>query len=197
MTRETAPALKAEAERLAADLVAWRRDLHRHPELGFEEKRTAGFVAARLEELGLELRTGVAVTGVVGLLRAPRHSGPAVLLRADMDALPIDEIAGREYGSTVPGRMHACGHDGHVAMLLGAAVLLAQRREALSRDVVFCFQPGEEGRDTRGICHGTAEQHGARTESRTPRALVAKSRLEPRTRRRRLEPATAENFYAS
>jgi amidohydrolase len=138
-------ALKADAERLTPELVAWRRDLHRHPELGFEERRTAEFVASRLGEIGLELKTGVGRTGVVGLLRAPAGSGPAVLLRADMDALPIQEVAGREYGSTVAGRMHACGHDGHMAMLLGAATVLAARRDALCRDVLFCFQPAEEG----------------------------------------------------
>jgi amidohydrolase len=145
MTRVVAPALKAEVARLAADLVAWRRDLHRHPELAFEEHRTAGVVAAHLGALGLELRTGIAGTGVLGLLRAPHPTGPAVLLRADMDALPIDEVGGREYGSTVPGRMHACGHDGHVAMLLGAAATLARHRASLPCDVVFCFQPAEEG----------------------------------------------------
>jgi amidohydrolase len=137
--------MRTEAERLAPELVAWRRDLHRHPELGFEERRTADFVASRLEGLGLEVRTGVGATGVVGLLRAPSAEGGAVLLRADMDALPIQEVAGREYGSTIAGRMHACGHDGHMAMLLGAATLLTRRREELRRDVVFCFQPAEEG----------------------------------------------------
>jgi amidohydrolase len=138
-------ALKAEAAKLAADLVAWRRELHRYPELGFEERRTAGFVTDRLEQLGLELKTGVGITGVLGLLRAPRPAGPAVLLRADMDALPIHEVEGREYGSTIEGRMHACGHDGHMAMLLGAATMLASRRDELRRDVLFCFQPAEEG----------------------------------------------------
>jgi amidohydrolase len=137
--------MRAEAERLASELVGWRRDLHRHPELGFEEHRTAGFVASRLEGLGLEVKTGVGATGVVGLLRAPRAEGGAVLLRADMDALPIQEVGGREYGSTVEGCMHACGHDGHMAMLLGAATLLTRCREELRRDVVFCFQPAEEG----------------------------------------------------
>jgi amidohydrolase len=140
-----AEALKSEAERLAPDLVAWRRDLHRHPELGFEEHRTAAFLAERLTELGLEVKTGVGETGVVGLLRAPQPSGAAVLLRADMDALPVREVAGREYGSTVEGRMHACGHDGHMAMMLGAARLLVARRTTLARDVLFCFQPAEEG----------------------------------------------------
>jgi amidohydrolase len=137
--------LKAEAEDLGSDLVTWRRELHRHPELGFEEHRTAKFVATRLDRLGLEVRTGVGVTGVVGLLRAARPQGPAVLLRADMDALPIQEVGGREYGSGVDGCMHACGHDGHMSMLLGAATLLMRRRDALRRDVVFCFQPAEEG----------------------------------------------------
>jgi amidohydrolase len=141
------PDLRQGADRLAAEIVGWRRDLHRHPELGFEEHRTAERVAERLRDLGLEVRTGVAGTGVLGLLRAGSASAPtpAVLLRADMDALPIQEIDGREYGSTVPGRMHACGHDGHVAMLLGAATLLSARRTSLTRDVLFCFQPAEEG----------------------------------------------------
>ena len=130
----SAAALKTEAENLRGDLVAWRRELHRHPELGFEEHRTAGFVAKHLEALDLELKTGVGVTGVVGLLRAPRARGPAVLLRADMDALPVQEVAGREYGSTVDGCMHACGHDGHMAMMLGAASMLARRRDGLKRD---------------------------------------------------------------
>ena len=132
-------ALKTAAGKLAADLVGWRRDLHRHPELGFEEHRTAGFITERLQELGLELKTGLGGTGVVGLLRAHKACGPAVLLRADMDALPIHEVAGREYGSTIDGCMHACGHDGHMAMLLGAATLLVGRRDELTRDVLFCF----------------------------------------------------------
>ena len=138
--------LRAAAQRLASEIVAWRRELHRHPELGFEEHRTAAFVADHLRRLGVEeVRTGVARTGVLGIVRAHDASEPPVLLRADMDALPIQEIEGREYGSTVPGRMHACGHDGHTAMLLGAAALLVERREALCRDVVLCFQPAEEG----------------------------------------------------
>jgi amidohydrolase len=137
--------LRDEAARLAPELIACRRDLHRHPELGFEERRTEGVVAARLAALGLEVRTGLARTGVVGLLRAGQRTRPGVLLRADMDALPIQEVEGREYGSTIAGCMHACGHDGHTAMLLGAAALLAARRATLNRDVVLCFQPAEEG----------------------------------------------------
>ena len=137
--------LRAKASALAADLTDCRRDLHRHPELGFEVHRTAGLVADRLRALGVEVRTGVGRTGVVGVLRAERASAPAVLLRADMDALPVQEIAGRPYGSQVAGRMHACGHDGHTAMLLGAATLLASARASLPCDVVLLFQPAEEG----------------------------------------------------
>ncbi len=138
-------ALLAEAERLAPRLVEWRRDLHRHPELGFEVHRTAAFVAERLGALDIEVRPGIARTGLAGLLRASSGTGGAVMLRADMDALPVQEVEGRDYGSTVPGRMHACGHDGHTAMLLGAAEILASRRRQLTRDVVLCFQPAEEG----------------------------------------------------
>jgi amidohydrolase len=137
--------LRRDADRLAADLVAWRRELHRHPELGFEEHRTAAFAAERLRALGFEVRTGLARTGVVARLAAKSASRPPVLLRADLDGLPIQEEAGREYGSEVRGAMHACGHDGHVAMLIGAASLLASRRDALPQDVIFCFQPAEEG----------------------------------------------------
>jgi len=130
---------------LAKSLVAWRRHLHGRPELGFEEHETAAFVAERLRALGLSVTTGVARTGVVAVLPAAKAARGAVLLRADMDALPVQEVEGREYGSQIPGRMHACGHDGHMAMLLGAATLLVEDRERLDRDVVFCFQPGEEG----------------------------------------------------
>ena len=146
MPAEGAPGdgLRGEADALAPELVRWRRQLHRHPELAFEEQRTARLVETILREAGLEVRSGVARTGVVGLLRAARGARAGVLLRADMDALPIQEVPGRDYGSEIPGRMHACGHDGHTAMLLGAARLLAARRERLVRDVVFCFQPAEE-----------------------------------------------------
>ncbi len=137
--------LRQEADRLAPELVAWRRELHRNPELGFEERRTASFIAEKLLALGIETRTGIAKTGVVGILRAARRAAPGILLRSDMDALPIEERPGREYGSTIPGRMHACGHDGHMAMLLGAATLLVKHGDELRRDVTLCFQPAEEG----------------------------------------------------
>jgi len=131
----------------AADLVALRRDLHRHPELSGEEHRTAGIVAERLRSLGLEVLSGVGGTGVVGLLRGSRP-GPCVALRADMDALPIQEETGAPYASEVPGVMHACGHDAHTACLLGAAGLLVGLRDQLAGSVEFLFQPAEE--DDRG-----------------------------------------------
>ena len=136
--------LRAEVAALRPQLVAWRRQIHRRPELGFQEHETSALVARELGELGLELRTGVARTGVVGLLDSGRP-GPTLLVRADMDALPLSEDTRKEYASEVDGRMHACGHDGHVAMALGAARVLAARRERLKGRVKFVFQPAEEG----------------------------------------------------
>ena len=121
-----------------------RRDLHRHPELGFEEVRTGGIVAAELNKLGLEVRTGVAKTGVVALIEG-RTPGPVVLLRFDMDALPVQEETGVEYASQTPGKMHACGHDGHVAIGLTVARLLSRHRDELHGTVKLVFQPAEEG----------------------------------------------------
>ena len=123
------------------DLTAWRRHLHANPELGFEERQTAAFIAEKLREFGLEVRQGLATTGVVGVLR--RGNGPMIGLRADMDALPISEATGLPYASKNAGRMHACGHDGHSTMLLGAARLLAESPPE-SGGVVFIFQPAEE-----------------------------------------------------
>jgi amidohydrolase len=123
---------------------AIRRDLHRHPELGFKEVRTAGIVASELRQLGLEVHTGIAETGVVGLLEGDLP-GPVVLLRFDMDALPVNEQTGAEYCSQMPGQMHACGHDGHVAIGLTVARLLNEQRAHLPGSVKFVFQPAEEG----------------------------------------------------
>jgi amidohydrolase len=134
----------AEAKEIERDLIAWRRDLHRHPELGFAEVRTADIVARHLSELGLEVQTGIGKTGVVGLLEG-RQPGPIVMLRFDMDALPITEENATDYVSQTPGVMHACGHDGHVAIGLGVAALLARHRSELSGSVKFVFQPAEEG----------------------------------------------------
>ena len=124
------------------ELTAIRRDIHAHPELGLEEHRTADIVARKLEEWGLEVHRGVGKTGVVGVLR--NGSGPSIGLRADMDALPMEEQTNLPYSSRNTGRMHACGHDGHTTMLLGAAKLLSETRN-FSGTVNFIFQPGEEG----------------------------------------------------
>ncbi|ARU61323.1 hypothetical protein CBW65_10175 [Tumebacillus avium] len=131
-------------QELYPKLVETRRDLHRHPELGFQEVRTSGIVAEWLRGLGLEVETGIAQTGVVGRLRGGRP-GKTVALRADMDALPIQDLKTCDYASQVPGKMHACGHDAHTTIVLGAATLLSELREQIAGDVLFIFQPAEEG----------------------------------------------------
>ena len=156
-------ALEAQDSRIYAELdhrvtevngkvVAWRRDIHAHPELGMQETRTAALVAAHLKSLGMEVRTGVGGTGVVGVLRGGRP-GRVVALRADMDGLPVTEMVDVPFKSLVRtnyngqdvGVMHACGHDNHVAILMGAAEVLAGMRQQLAGTVVFLFQPAEEG----------------------------------------------------
>ncbi|HEX3463371.1 MAG TPA: amidohydrolase [Candidatus Elarobacter sp.] len=127
------------------EVVATRRDLHEHPELGFEEHRTSAMVAARLRDLGFEVHTGIGQTGVVGVLRGARP-GKTVMLRADMDGLPIDEENEVPYRSRTAVHMHACGHDGHVAMLLGAARVVASRKDEVAGTLCFLFQPAEEGK---------------------------------------------------
>lgn len=134
-------------DRIAQDLpflTAFRQDLHAHPELGFEEVRTSALVAAQLEEAGIAVHRGLGVTGVVGTLQLGNGTR-TIGLRADMDALAMPEIAARPYKSTIAGKMHACGHDGHTTMLLGAARHLAATRN-FSGTVHFIFQPAEEGR---------------------------------------------------
>ena len=121
-----------------------RRDLHQHPELGFQEHRTQGIIVEELQKFGLKVRSGIAKTGVVGLLKG-KSDGPVLLLRFDMDALPIQEQADIDYKSCVPGLMHACGHDGHVAIGLTVARLLSGMRDEFSGHVKFMFQPAEEG----------------------------------------------------
>jgi len=133
-----------EALKINDETINTRRDFHRHPELGLEEFRTSGIVAERLSNLGLEVSTGVGETGVVGLLRGNSDT-PVLLLRFDMDALPIHEETGEEYASETPGKMHACGHDCHTSIGLSVAKLLASRREELNGIIKFVFQPGEEG----------------------------------------------------
>ena len=123
------------------DMTAWRRELHSHPEIGFEEVWTSDFIVARLAEFGIKVDRGMAKTGVVGTLR--NGDGPAIALRADMDALPLDEANDFAHRSQNPGRMHACGHDGHSTMLLGAARYLAETKR-FKGTVHFVFQPAEE-----------------------------------------------------
>ena len=113
--------IRPEIERLKETIIQTRRDIHRHPELGFNEYRTASLISDRLTELGLEVNTAVGKTGVTGLLKG-NEDGPTIALRADMDALPIQETGDVPYKSVNDGIMHACGHDGHVAMLLGAEI---------------------------------------------------------------------------
>jgi hippurate hydrolase len=131
----------------AEEMKGWRRHLHMHPELALDCPETAAFIAARLREIGVdEIHEGIARTGIVALIRGQgpeRDGGPVIGLRADMDALPIAEATGAEYASRVPGRMHACGHDGHVTMLLGAAKYLAETRN-FAGTVALIFQPAEE-----------------------------------------------------
>ncbi|MBX3011142.1 MAG: amidohydrolase [Caldilineaceae bacterium] len=135
----------ADAEALADELTAIRRDLHMHPELGFQEVRTAGIVANHLHELGYEVVTGVGKTGVVGLLPGSQPGERTVLLRFDMDALPIEEANDVPYRSQTPGVMHACGHDAHVAVGLGVAKVIAKYREQFPGTIKLMFQPAEEG----------------------------------------------------
>jgi len=144
------------AQTLADQLVAWRRYFHRHPELAFQEERTAGIVAGHLAQLGLEVQTGVGRTGVVGILEGAQP-GPTALLRFDMDALPIHEETGLPFASQTPGKMHACGHDGHSAIGLGVATLLAGQQEHLAGRVKFLFQPAEEiGQGARAMIEAGA-----------------------------------------
>jgi amidohydrolase len=147
-----ATSLDEAARAVAPRVIEWRRDLHQNPELGNREFRTSKLVAAHLESLGLEVRTGIAHTGVVGILKGGQP-GPTIALRADMDALPVTERVDLPFKSTVTaeyrgervGVMHACGHDGHTAILMGAAEVLAARRNQLPGTVLFIFQPAEEG----------------------------------------------------
>ncbi len=132
------------AEELRDELVNRRRDFHMYPELGFEEVRTAGIVADELRNLGLEVQTQVGRTGVVAMLDG-EHDGPTVLVRADMDALPIQELNTVDYVSRVAGKMHACGHDAHMTIALGVAKILSRLRSEMRGRVKFVFQPGEEG----------------------------------------------------
>ena len=136
--------LKSAILQRAPALSTLRRHYHAHPELSFEERETAAAIAKRLSELGLETRDHVGGEGVVGILRGTAGDGRTMLVRADIDALPIEEISDAEYRSQTPGVMHACGHDGHIAIALTLAEILVERRDQLQGNVVFAFQPAEE-----------------------------------------------------
>lgn len=138
------PDFKQEAEEIFDEMVQLRRDFHRHPELGFKEFRTSGIVAENLGKLGFEVQQGVGQTGVVGLLEGAQD-GPSVMLRFDMDALPVQEENDVPYASQNPGVMHACGHDAHTAMGLSLAKIIGRYQEKIAGTVKFVFQPAEEG----------------------------------------------------
>src|SRR6266481_2430146 len=150
--------LRRDVAELEPDVVELRHRLHRRPEIGLELPETQRAVLDALAGLPLEISTGSSCSSVTAVLRCTgtartggadgdSHPRPAVLLRGDMDALPVQEATGAEFASTIEGAMHACGHDLHIAMLVGAARLLSAHRDALAGDVVFMFQPGEEGWD--------------------------------------------------
>ena len=136
--------IRPEVEVIADDIIAMRRDIHKYPELGFDEHRTSSLVAEHMKDLDFDVTTGIGKTGVIGDLKGNK-GGPTIGLRADMDALPIQETGEIPYRSLNDGIMHACGHDGHTAMLLGAATVLKQFQEHLKGNVRFIFQPAEEG----------------------------------------------------
>jgi len=156
----------ADAERVAADAIQLRRRIHRHPEIGLALPRTQAAVLEALDGLGLETHAGQRTTSVIARLTGGKP-GPTILLRADMDALPLREATGLPFASEVDGAMHACGHDAHVAMLVGAARVLARHRAELAGSVLFMFQPGEEGYHgarvmlEEGLLDGTAAPTGA------------------------------------
>ena len=153
-----APPVESSIQSVLPRMIEWRRDFHEHPELSYEEVRTARVVAQHLRSLRMEVRTGVAQTGVVGVLRGGRP-GPVIALRADMDALPVTEEGELPFRSRARGRyngqdvgiMHACGHDTHVAILMAAASVLAARREEIAGTIIFVFQPSEEGAPPGGL----------------------------------------------
>jgi hippurate hydrolase len=160
-------ALRTDAEEISPQLTDLRHRLHREPEIGLDLPRTQETLLGELENLGLEISTGRSLSSITAVLRGPQAARAGVLLRADMDALPVAEDSGVPFASRVDGAMHACGHDLHMAMLVGAARLLSAHREALRGDVVFMFQPGEEGWDGAGhmIDEGVLDAAGRRVDA--------------------------------
>lgn len=163
--------LRADASALHPALTALRHDLHRRPEIGLHLPETQAKLLAELGGLGLEVSVGTALTSITAVLRGGRRADPAparaVLLRADMDALPVTEASGVDFCSEIDGAMHACGHDLHMAMLIGAARMLSEHRAELDGDVVFMFQPGEEGWDgaARMVAEGVLDAPGYRVNA--------------------------------
>ena len=155
-----------EAKAIQDDLVNWRHQIHKEPEIGLELPKTQAKILAALSGLGLEISTGKSLSSVTAVLRG-KNSNKTVLLRADMDALPVTELADLPFKSQINGVMHACGHDLHVAMLLGAAKLLTANKDQLNGDVVFMFQPGEEGYDGAGhmIKEGVLSASGRKADA--------------------------------
>jgi amidohydrolase len=155
-----------EINEISEDIIFTRRDFHKYPELAFQEHRSAKIIAEKLTSFGLNVETGVGKTGVVGILN-PNHSGKTIALRADMDALPIQETGDVEYASQNDGIMHACGHDGHMAILLGVAKVLSEKSDTINGTIKFIFQPAEEGYGGAkymikdGVLNGVDEIYGA------------------------------------
>lgn len=176
MERET---LFKEVLQEADTIISWRRHFHQHPEVGFDVEKTANFIGRHLEMWGLEVRENIGKTGVVGRLKAS-GGGKTIALRADMDALPIQEETETVYQSKITGKMHACAHDGHMAMLLGVAKVMAQHKEWLKGDLVFVFQPAEEGPSPggaklmieEGVLEGVDVIYGAHLHSLKPVGTV-------------------------
>ncbi|MDE2006890.1 MAG: amidohydrolase [Rhodospirillales bacterium] len=164
-SNDPTPAISEAVRALEPSLIAIRRDIHAHPELGFQEHRTAALVARELEKLGIPHATGIGQTGVVGLIEGGRP-GPCLAIRADMDALPIEERTGLDYASTIPGLMHACGHDIHTTTLLGVAAVLKGLAPQLAGTVKLVFQPAEEGVGGMAamLADGLLDGHGPRIE---------------------------------
>lgn len=159
--------LRTDADALGPELTDLRHRLHRQPEIGLQLPRTQHTLLTELDGLGLEVSTGRDLTSITAVLRGGHRTGATVLLRGDMDALPVTEATGVDFASEVSGAMHACGHDLHMTMLVGAARLLAAHRDVLSGDVVFMFQPGEEGWDGAGamLAEGVLDAAGPRVDS--------------------------------
>ena len=136
--------INPEVLKIKNTIIETRRDIHKHPELSFKEFRTSKIVSEKLEKFGFEVQTNIGKTGVVGILKG-KHKGKTIAMRADMDALPIQETSDVPYKSINDGIMHACGHDAHVAILLGAAEILSKKINQINGNIKFIFQPAEEG----------------------------------------------------